>query len=144
MGRAQGLHDLVHHRFGDILGEKRGSDRKYLDDDFRWPSISAYVRWDNEEMNVPFEANLWFEQATDEEIIALQAIDWGGNMESDEVARFMETHDEYVRDLMLQLDKYNHDNPHEDLMGFECYISGERAKMWLGVHRLHLLTEVDW
>lgn len=105
----------------------------------RWASvIDAETHSDDREFEIRFDAAPWFEQASDEEIIALAEIDWRGDEAADVIALFMEDRDERIADMFQYLRSTsvrNRRNP----PGFEVSIHVKLAVRWIAKNRPHLL-----
>jgi len=63
------------------------------------PVIKATVHDDEWRYDVKFDALPWFQQASDEDILNLAKVDWGGDYEADGVAEFCEDTDANVKRL---------------------------------------------
>jgi len=85
-------------------------------------TIPAEVHSDDWVYEAKFDALPWFQQASDDEIKALADIDWGGNHEADEVARFCDD-DADVKAVFDYLD-------HRQDQGYECHVDGDKALAW--------------
>ena len=90
--------------------------------------IHAEVHSDDYRHQVDFDALPWFEQATDEEIVALAACGWGGDYEADEVALFFEDKNPAIAVLL------DHCRA-ADECGFECHVDEADALAWVRKHR---------
>jgi hypothetical protein len=97
-------------------------------------NISAKVYSDDQKAEAYFNAALWFDQASDEEIIELAEIGWGGDQAADDVAYFMEDHNESLSVF------FEHDKAAQ--VGFEVKIHEAEAVMWLEEHRPHLYDDL--
>jgi hypothetical protein len=96
------------------------------------PTIRAEVHSDDHRFWTDFDARLWFEQATDEEITDLVEIDFHGNTEADEVAEYMIDFDgdvERVFDL-------------KERQGFEVTVCREDASKWIKANRTDLWAKL--
>lgn len=103
-----------------------------IDTDF---TIPAECHSDDHSHEVDFDALPWFEQASDDEIVALAAIDWGGDQEADEVAIFCQDHNNELNALFNYLDKIKNKRSHKDMCGFECHVEEVPAMEWLRTHK---------
>jgi len=92
--------------------------------------IHAECHSDDHVVEVKFDATAWFEKATDEEIKALAACDWGGDYPGDAVAEWMAEHDASVKALFDYLAL----RPKEPL-GFECHVDATDALAWIKANR---------
>lgn len=103
----------------------------------RLACLRAEVHSDDRVVEVEFDAQLWFDQASDDEIAALRDCDFGGDYPADAVALFAAEHDEGVRRLFTYLDILGAGNKP---MGFECHVVATDAETWLAEHGRSLLT----
>jgi len=95
-----------------------------------YPVILARTYDDGHVVEVLFDAEPWFKQASDEEIRELAACRWGGDDASDNIAFFMADRNVEVANMFKQRDRSK--------CGFECYVDVEDAMKWLNTHRPHL------
>jgi hypothetical protein len=103
---------------------------KELIDEIEVPfTVRAEVHSDDHMHEVAFDAVEWFQQASDEEIIALAKIEWGGDYEADEVAKHFEDENEGIEALMSYCCRS------QNAVGFECSVGSEDALKWLKEHR---------
>ncbi len=100
------------------------------------PKIRAEVHGDDFAYTAKFDASPWFQIATQEEIVALAAIDWGGDYAADEVARFFEVRPGYddVGDVFNDAARRK--------TGFECHVHDGDAKIWLNEFRPDVFAAV--
>ena len=61
--------------------------------------INAEVHSDDRAVDADFDATLWFEQASDDEIMELEYSGWGGDYPADAVAQFFEDANSEVADV---------------------------------------------
>ena len=115
-----------------VVTDKTDRFIRFASETDEMPIIKAETHDDNHDYEVTFDALPWFEQATDEEILALAAIEWGGDQEADQVAIFMEDLDENVATM------FNH----KKNCGFECNVDEESAMAWLKEYRPHLYEKI--
>ena len=116
--------------FEDEAGNDADEFSEYLNFDMVQPKqekvpvsdmiIPAEVHDDDRRFEISFDALPWFLQASDQEILDLAAIDWGGEMESDEVAIFMAERDDEIEDMFKYMNR-----------GFECHVDAEAARRWI-------------
>jgi len=99
--------------------------------------ITAEVHRDDFHYQAEFDAVRWFEQASDDEIIALAEIEWGGDQASDEVARFFEDKNEDVADVLAN-------TACEEGLGFECHVDAGAAETWLKANRPDLYHKLGY
>lgn len=98
--------------------------------------IKAEVHDDGHRIKAEFDARRWFDQASDNEILELARCGWGGNYPADEVACFMEDHDEEVAKVFAVVEACQD--------GFECHVDEQDALRWLAKNRAYVhgkLTE---
>jgi hypothetical protein len=89
--------------------------------------ISAEAHSDNHASEVRFNAAPFFEQASDEEILALAKCDWGGDYPADRVAEFMADGCADLRDMFRYVEAAHKVKD----MGFECHVDEDDAMRWL-------------
>lgn len=96
--------------------------------------ISAKAHSDDWKAKADFNAHLWFDQASDEEVIDLAENGWGGDYSADVVALFMEERSLVIESLFeyIQISK----------MGYEVEINPDEAAAWLEKHRPHLYADL--
>jgi hypothetical protein len=99
------------------------------------PVILARTYDDGHVVDVFFDAELWFKQATDEAIRELAVCGWGGDYPADVIADYMSDYNNEV----LSMHKYRDlQNP---VCGYECHVDVEDAMKWLNANRPHLSDE---
>ena len=86
--------------------------------------IKAECHSDDYKFEIEFDATLWFEQATPEQIKELRDCGMRGDYPADEVAIFMSGTN---RDIEVMLEYCRE----QDECGFECVINEEDAESWL-------------
>lgn len=94
------------------------------------PPVKAEVHSDDYRVEIEFDAASWFAQATNDEILALAAIDWGGDYAADNVARF------FSDTTTKKLFDYSG-------LGFECHVNEKTAMKWLKLHRPNLYKAIE-
>ncbi len=87
-----------------------------------------------------FNAALWFEEAEDDEIVALASIEWGGDYESDEVGRFFDGKISDITRLFEYLGSKT--KVGRAPFGFEVNINEADALRWVSENRPHLLDKI--
>jgi hypothetical protein len=101
--------------------------------------IRAEVHDDDFRTSARFDATPWFEQASDKEIVDLAKIDWGGDLEADEVAEFFEGRDvgtpDTVDDVFKAVNVLD--------VGFECSVEPDDAIRWVEKNRPHLMEQLN-
>jgi hypothetical protein len=96
--------------------------------------IRAEVHTDDHKVYASFDATPFFEQATLDQVVALKAIDWGGDYQADAVALFMLGKDPEVGLLFRYLELVP---PGSDgyPLGFECRVDEEDVLRWVRANR---------
>ena len=94
--------------------------------------ITAEVHSDDHIYKVTFDAQPWFEQANDKEILALADVEWGGDYESDYVAKFFEDSNDEITSLFDYCVR-------SDQFGFECNVDEAAALAWIRLNRPELM-----
>ena len=89
-------------------------------------TIKATVSADGKNLSYDFDAEPWFEQASDEEIEGLRAIGWGGGYAADDVAHWF-ADEELLYGVGQVLDVAD--------QGFEVHIDGDDAEAWIAANR---------
>lgn len=96
--------------------------------------VLAEAYSDDHIFEVEFDAAPWFVQASDAEILALSAIEWGGDAEADDVARHFENSLPEVETLFDYLGRVD--------MGFECHVDKRNAMAWVQANRPGLWAQI--
>lgn len=125
-------------RVTDLLREIAGLVHEKPDTDAG--SISATVHSDDYHIDFEFNAAPWFSQASDDEIVALAKIDWGGDYEADDVAQF------FKKSTTKKLFDYLATSPtmgKDETVGFECHIDADEAYRWLRENRPEVTKAID-
>lgn len=91
--------------------------------------IRAEAHSDDFAVEVEFNALQWFEQASQQDILALCECEWGGDYPADRVAEFMAEHDTMLESMFEHIFVYN--ESHKDHIGYECHVNSEDALRWL-------------
>jgi hypothetical protein len=127
-----------HHETGNSTDQAKAFDPTTIDKG-GLPRIKAFVAADAKPTDkVVFDATLWFEQATDKEILALAKDGWGHEVSSDVIAKFMKDHDADVKKLLDTVD-----NESDDLnAGSSVEVDKDLALDWIGNHRSHLSDDI--
>jgi hypothetical protein len=102
------------------------------------PAVMAEGHTDDRRVELSFDATPWFAQASDESILALSYVGWGGDYESDNVLEWFTDKPGYeqVADLFKYVNTVQtHQAAWEDPMGFECNIEAADAMAWLKLNR---------
>ena len=103
--------------------------------------IPARCFSDDHVREAKFDATPWFEQASDEEVLALARCGWAADYPADAVAQYMAGKNEDVRLMFQYLELVAH---MKDAPGFECYVSPHAGELWLQAYRPHLLGGAEW
>ena len=104
-------------------------------------SISAGANSDDDFVVVKFDASLWFEQASDDEIWELARTEWSYDYTADRVAQFMADHNGELLRMFAHIELVNKDQ-NCNKTGFECYIDQGEAMAWLNENRPALAAEL--
>lgn len=101
--------------------------------------IRAEVHDDHFRTSSRFDATPWFEQASDDDILELAKIDWGGDQKADEVAEFFEQHNvgepETVDEVFKATGVLD--------VGFEVSVEEADALKWVQANRPHLMEKIN-
>jgi len=90
-------------------------------------SIKAEVHTDDHTHEVNFDAEKWFDQASDIELRQLKECGFGGDYPADAVARWFEDENLEIHELMV----YSRVNN----IGYECHVDKTDALAWLKKNR---------
>jgi len=101
--------------------------------------IKAEAHSDDDVFEVPFNAVLWFQQATAAEIVALADCGWGGDYPADVVAQFMADQITSIAEMFRYLERI-HNTPRG--CGFECHVDKPSAIAWLKINRPDVATAI--
>ena len=99
--------------------------------------INASLIDDHHHISIDFDSTLWFEQATDDQIVALGEVEWGNSDETDVVADYFFKKDEDVTKFFTCLGLMQEMG---NAGGFSCVISDVDAIKWVTENRSHLLV----
>lgn len=110
----------------------------------RVPSrVTAEVHSDDHRATTKFDAARWFMKASDNEILALAAIDWSGREEADVVAEDSRRWDVEVEAVFTYLEAANDlRNEFSDSIGFEVSVDEDEAFKFLRAFRYPLFVQV--
>ncbi len=101
--------------------------------------VQGFVYADDRLFDATFDTIPWFEQATDDEILALAKINFGGGPEADAVAEWF---DEKLRRVEVVLEYCEHTTRGPGpIVNFTAEIHSEAAVEWIAKHRPHLLEK---
>lgn len=104
--------------------------------------IRAECHSDDRVFEINFDATLWFEQATADQLRTLSACDWGGDYPADEIAQFMDGQPN-IGAMFRYCEASNAADRSRDHVGFECHVDQEDALAWLKEHRPGILTLIE-
>ena len=106
--------------------------------------ISAIADTDDFAIILEFDATSFFEQASDEDLIALAECDWGHDYPADEVAHFMEASgDEQFGKFFTYINIKNEFRGDSDMTGFEVKVNRGEAIDWLTTFRPTVLAQIN-
>jgi hypothetical protein len=105
--------------------------------------IPAEAHSDDRVFEVPFDAEEWFKQASDDEILQLAQCDWGGNYPADSVAEFMAERCPRLAKLFEYLEHIATLPTKKDVCGFECSIDDEAVMRCLRRHEPELAKKIE-
>lgn len=110
----------------DIRGKEPSETR------FRKITVSAETHDDDRLFETPFDASAWFAAASDAEILALAACEWGRDYAADAVALWFDgRHAEITAMFSFKRS------------GFECTVDRSDALAWIQQHRPYLLDRIQ-
>ena len=115
----------------DILPDARGLFPG--DDGFsKGPKVTATLTDDEKRLdNITFDASLWFEQASDKEILDLSSKGWRSSYEADQVGEFFGSGETANPRIVEFFDR--------KVAGFEVYVNDDEAVAWVKVSRPSLV-----
>jgi hypothetical protein len=127
---------------GSMHGARRSPEAELeIQQKHSQPVVSATIHSDDHHSVAAFQANRWFSDASDDEVKELAAVNWGADLEADDVAYFMEPLDLEV-ELVLDYSRTGKQLS-GDPMGFEVLVDRTEALAWLAVHRPELFKELS-
>lgn len=106
------------------------------------PRVEAEAYSDDRAFEIKFNAADWFETATDGEIVALAACDWGGDYAADAVAVDLADTNKDLAAMFSYLERIQDRPDKKDAHGFECRVDGDSALAWLRLHRPELASRM--
>ena len=106
-------------------------------------TIRAEVHSDDYIFEVKFDAEPWFEQSDDVEIVALAACGWGGDYPADAVAIATADINTEVAEMFHYLERIADIPSKKDCSGFECYVDAGDAMGWIRTFREELASIVE-
>ncbi len=101
--------------------------------------IKATLIDDNEIFYIDFNVTAWFEQANDDQIVALAKSGWSCSEEADVVADFFSNQDKEVMEFFTCLGLVNKMSLG---CGYHCAISNDDAIKWVTIARSHLVKAI--
>ena len=103
--------------------------------------IKAECHSDDRVREASFDATWWFEQASDDDILALAFEGWGAGYVSDAVAS---SHPDPMPEELAKVFEYLELVGHmRDAPGFTCNVDEADARKWLAQHRPNALKCID-
>ena len=110
--------------FGDAHPADEAGERGFV--------IAAEAHSDDRVVEAEFDAEPWFEQASEEDVLQLARCGWKHDYPADAVAHFVADRESNVADLFkyLNLVAYQKNAP-----GFECSVDRDEALAWIGKNR---------
>jgi hypothetical protein len=119
------LADALRSTGGDGIRFLAPGDLDHLKDG---QPIRAEIHDDDRRFEVNFDARLWFQQASDEELVALRECDFGGDYPADAIGEFFDGLNPLVSELFT--------NKWE---GFEVNVNAEDALAWVAANRPEIM-----
>lgn len=106
--------------------------------------VAAEVHSDDREAKATFDAQEWFKQASDDDILNLAREDYQFEATSDAVAEFMAAKDEKVKEVMEYVATRNDTlkSQNREQEGFGCSVDEAQAIDWVEKFRPHLLDKL--
>lgn len=105
--------------------------------------IHATALTDDHIIQTNFDATLWFEQASDADILDLARCGWGGDYPADAVAQHFAKTDDGLKGLFAYLEAIRDLPLKRDCCGFDCHVDEDEALAWLRQNRPHLLADIE-
>ncbi len=105
--------------------------------------VAAECHSDDRVFEVSFDAEPWFQQASDDQIIDLAECGWGGDYEADEVAEYVSSANPDVQEMFAYLGRIAGRRDKKYACGFECTVDETSALEWLKEHRPALYQSVN-
>lgn len=106
--------------------------------------VAAEVHSDDREATATFDAQEWFKQAADDDILELAREGYQFDATSDAVAEFMKDKDEKVKEVFDYVDSKNATlkSRGKDNEGFGCSVDESQALDWVEKFRPHLMDKL--
>ncbi len=106
--------------------------------------IHAEAHSDDRIIEVEFDAEPYFAQATDHQLRALIACGFGGDYAADRLAEGLADEVDGLADLFKYLELVNKPGRRRETVGFECHADPAAAAAWIKANRpvlAHLLDD---
>lgn len=97
--------------------------------------IRAEVHSDDRNVQRSFDAEPYFQQASDQTLVELARCGWGGDYPADEVALWAADENPDVAQVFSYLEIIAGDRSKKNCCGFECHIDREDAHAWVQMNR---------
>lgn len=105
-------------------------------------AIKARAHSDDRVFEAEFDAVIWFEDATDDQIRELAKIGWGGDSAANEVAQFCKVSNQALVNMFCYLSLGRIAGAQKGCE-FECTVDRASVKDWLNKFRPHLVEEFE-
>jgi hypothetical protein len=102
-------------------------------------TITARTYSDDRIVDIRFDAEWWFGNVGDQEIIDLAECGWGGDYPADAVAISMADHDTAVAEMFAHIERVS--SPGKPV-GFECHVDATEALTWLDDNKPELAARL--
>lgn len=122
---------------GSNLRDVRSPKRRAVSADKLFPPVPAEVHTDDHVANADFDARMWLDQASLQDVLSLIEEDWRNCLEADGVAEF------YMRSnsAVEAVSEHLHNMP-KSVRGFECSVNGDAALAWLKLNKSDMFSQV--
>lgn len=110
--------------------------------EYKFEPVIAEVVSDDHIQKASFDAQDWFKQATDEDILELAREGYSHDFTSDNVARFFRETNEDVKRVFDYLDTIKDVPSKKDVNGFGCTVDEDQAITWVDANRPHLMDQL--
>lgn len=104
--------------------------------------IRASCHTDDYAIEVDFDAEPYFHEVDDWELLQLARVEWGGDYPADAVALYLEPTHAGIAEMFTYL-RSDIVRQQRNAPGFECHIDPEDAMAWLEEYRPHLLERIE-
>jgi hypothetical protein len=95
-------------------------------------TITAEAHTDDHAVAICFDAEDWFIQAEDSDILRLAECEWGGDYPADAVADY---YAETALDKLFTYISFRQQYSIKPTVGFECHVSASDAIAWVKLNR---------